>query len=84
MNIQQQLDKIFRDLQTLYAAMQTRFFELNAKETENKRTLADIRRQREELIKKQNTILSQVTAMRIDRENADAKLKEAERLHSGI
>lgn len=79
-NIQQNIEKFNTELSILRTSLESWSRENTAQSTQNTKDLDEIKRQREDLIKKQNVILSQVNSMRTADENANSKLLEAKKL----
>jgi len=74
------LDRFNTELTLLQTAFTKQAQEAEAQQSKIDKDLLEIRRQREELIKKQNLILGQVTSMRDADERVAAKTLEAKKL----
>lgn len=80
LNIQSNLDRFNREATSLQQALTSWHDELSVKEKQQIKEAETIKRQRDELIQKSNLIVQQVNGLRGQKEKADQKMLEAEKL----
>lgn len=80
MNIQDKIDSLSNSLNSVNLAIQQTVEDLEIRERQIEKDKESIKREREELIKKQNIIIGQLDGMREDRERAEKMIREGSAL----